>query len=141
LYARFGLKGSVRFENHNNTLSLDQAAEDIQSLSISEKPRCSKRLQANNPGQVASQAVISTHTIESSYLCTDQFCIYNISGIDSEIEYQVPVLTIEYKAPYKLILGYIYKGLGKIELDKVVEVGKDESLGTCYHCLVAAVIT
>ena len=61
---RFGLKGSVKFENHSNTLSPDRAAEDVQNLSLSEKPRRSKRLQANanKPGRAASQAATSTRT-------------------------------------------------------------------------------
>jgi hypothetical protein len=141
LRARFGLKGSVRFENHSNTLSPDRAAEDIQSLSISEKPRRSKRLRANNPGQAASQAATSTRTTESSRPRADQFCVYNISGTDGETEHRVPALTIEYKAPHKLTLGHIYEGLGEMELDEVVEVGEDESLGTRCRRLVAAVIT
>jgi hypothetical protein len=44
---RFGLKGAVRFENHSNTLSRDQTTEQIQSLSISDNPRRSKRLRAH----------------------------------------------------------------------------------------------
>lgn len=50
-------------------------------------------------------------------------------------------LTIEYKAPYKLTLGRIYKGLSEIDVDKVVEVGKDDSVAICCRRLVAAVIT
>ncbi|KAH8586479.1 hypothetical protein B0O99DRAFT_695423 [Bisporella sp. PMI_857] len=45
LRSRFGLRGTIRFENHSNTLSPDRAAEGIQSLSISAGPRRSKRLQ------------------------------------------------------------------------------------------------
>ncbi|OAF61857.1 hypothetical protein VC83_01668 [Pseudogymnoascus destructans] len=53
---RFGLKGSVKFENHSNTLSPDRTTEEIQSLSITDKPRRSKRLQvhANKLGQTKS---------------------------------------------------------------------------------------
>jgi hypothetical protein len=140
---RFSLKGSVKFENHSNTLSPDRAAEAVQNLSLSEKPRRSNRLRsnANGPGRAASQAATSTCTTGSSRPCADQFCIYNISGTDSETEHQVPALTIEYKAPYKLILGYIYEGLGEIEVDKVVEVGDNKSLEIRYCRLVAAVIT
>jgi hypothetical protein len=50
-------------------------------------------------------------------------------------------LTIEYKAPYKLTLGYIYEGLSEIDLDKVIQVDNDKSLAICYQRLVAAVIT
>jgi hypothetical protein len=53
----------------------------------------------------------------------------------------VAALTIEYKAPHKLTLGHIYKGLGEMELDEVMEVGTDESLAIRCQRLVAAVIT
>jgi hypothetical protein len=53
----------------------------------------------------------------------------------------VAALTIEYKAPHKLTLGHIYEGLDEIELDDVLEVGKDKSLAIRYCRLVAAVIT
>ena len=79
--------------------------------------------------------------MKSSRPRTDQFCIYNISGADGETEHRVAALTIEYKAPHKLTLGHIYEGLGEMELDKVVEAGKDESLANRYRRLVAAVIT
>lgn len=49
-------------------------------------------------------------------------------------------LTIEYKAPHKLTLEYIYEGLGEMELDEVVEAGEDESVAIRCYCLIAAVI-
>jgi hypothetical protein len=140
---RFDLKGSVRFENHSNTLSPDRAAEGIQSLSISGNPRRSARLRANasNPDRAASNAVQSTRTVQSSRPRADQFCVYTISGADGETEHRVAALTIEYKAPHKLTLGHIYEGLGEMEVDEVVEVGEDESVAIRCRRLVAAVIT
>ena len=139
----FGLKGSVKFENHSNTLSPDRAAEGFQNLSISGNPRRSERLRsnANNPGQAESKATESTSTIKSSRPRADQFCVYNISGVDGETDHRVPALTIEYKAPHKLTLGHIYEGLGEMELDEVVQVGDGESLAIRCRRLVAAVIT
>jgi hypothetical protein len=143
LRARFGLKGSVKFENHSNTISPDRAAEDVQNLSLSENPRRSKRLRpnANGPGRAAPRATPSTRTTESSRPRADQFCVYNISDADGDAEHRVAALTIEYKAPHKLTLGHIYEGLGEMELDEVVEVGEDESLAIRCRRLVAAVIT
>ena len=140
---RFRLKGSVRFENHSNTLSPDRAAEEIQSLNISENPRSSARLRANvnNLGQGASKATQSSRTTKPSRPRADQFCVYNISGADGDTEQRVAALTIEYKAPHKLTLGHIYEGLGEMELDEVVEVGEDESVAIRCRRLVAAVIT
>ena len=56
LRRHFGLKGSVKFENHSNTLSPDRTTEQMQSLSISDKPRRSERLRphANKPGRADS---------------------------------------------------------------------------------------
>jgi hypothetical protein len=71
----------------------------------------------------------------------DQFYVYNISSIDSKGNYRVAALTIEYKAPYKLTLGHIYKGLGEMDLDEVVEIGEEESVAIRCRRLVAAVIT
>jgi hypothetical protein len=78
---RFGLKGTVRFENHSNTLSLDRAAEEVQSLNISNNQRRSEHLRSNvsNPDQVASsKSAKSAPTIKSSRPRADQFCVYNI---------------------------------------------------------------
>ena len=143
LRARFGLRGSVKFENPSNTLSPDRAVEGIQNLTISGNPRRSERLRSNasNPGQAPSKAAKSTRTIKPSRPRADQFCVYNISGVDGETEHRVPALTIEYRAPHKLTLGHIYEGLGEMELDEVVQVGDDESLAIRCRRLEAAVVT
>ncbi|KFY50792.1 hypothetical protein V495_00095 [Pseudogymnoascus sp. VKM F-4514 (FW-929)] len=136
---RFGLKGSVKFENHSNTLSPDRTMEEMQSLSISDKPRRSKRLQAhaNESGRTKSSKSSGT---KSSRPRADQFCVYNTGG-DGETEHRVAALTIEYKAPHKLTLGHIYEGLGEMNLDEVVEEGENESVAIRCRRLVAAVIT
>jgi hypothetical protein len=140
---RFDLKGSVRFENHSNTLSPDRAAEGIQSLNISDNLRRSQRLRANlnNAGQAAVKATQSSRTTKSSRPRADQFCVYNISNADGETEHRVAALTIEYKAPHKLTLGHIYEGLTEMDLNDVVQVGEDESVAIRCRRLVAAVIT
>jgi hypothetical protein len=53
----------------------------------------------------------------------------------------VAALTIEYKAPHKLTLGHIYEGLAEMNLDKVVEESRNESVAIRCRHLVAAVIT
>lgn len=82
LQRRFGLRGSVKFENHANTLSPEQEGE----------------------GGIQSQ---------SSRPRADQFCVYN-TGEES----CTAAFVIEYKAPHKLPLGYIYEGLNDMDLDK-----------------------
>jgi hypothetical protein len=139
---RFNLKGSVKFENHSNTLSPDRTTEEIQSLSISDKPRRSERLRAygNKPERTAASTSSKSGT-KSSRPRADQFCVYNISGGEGETEHRVTALTIEYKAPHKLTLGHIYEGLAEMNLDEVVEEGENESVAFRCRRLVAAVIT
>ncbi len=71
----------------------------------------------------------------------NQFCVYNISASDGETEQRVAALTIKYKAPHKLTLGHICEGLAEMNLDKVVEVGDNESVVIRCRRLVAAVTT
>ncbi|OBT57881.1 hypothetical protein VE04_02107 [Pseudogymnoascus sp. 24MN13] len=138
---RFSLRGSVNFENHSNTLSPNRTMEEMQSLSISDRPRRSKRLQdhANKPGQADSSKSLKFAT-KSSRPRADQFCVYNTAG-EGETEHRVAALTIEYKAPHKLTLGHIYEGLAEMNLDEVVEEGENESVAIRCRRLVAAVIT
>jgi hypothetical protein len=138
---RFGLKGSVKFENHSNTLSPDRTTEQMQSLSISDKPRRSKRIGAhgNKSGQAGSSKSSESIT-KSSRPRADQFCVYNTGG-EGETEHRVAALTIEYKAPHKLTLGHIYEGLVEMNVDEVVEEGENESVAMRCRRLVAAVIT
>ncbi|KAH8588056.1 hypothetical protein B0O99DRAFT_525815 [Bisporella sp. PMI_857] len=137
LRSRFGLRGSIRFENHSNTLSPDRAAEGIQPLSISAGPRRSKRLQTS----AGSSQTVSTSSMHPSRPRADQFCVYNISGRDGEMEQRVAALTIEYKAPHKLTLAHINEGLGEMDLNEVVEQSDNESVAVRCRRLVAAVIT
>ena len=44
------------------------------------------------------------------------------------MEYYIITFIIKYKAPYKLTLSYIYKGLNNIELKEVVCCYKIDSL-------------
>ncbi|OBT59854.1 hypothetical protein VE03_10539 [Pseudogymnoascus sp. 23342-1-I1] len=138
LRGRFGLKGSVKFENHSNTLSPDRATEEMQSLSISGKLRRSKRLQVKSGQTISSNS--SESVTKSSRPRADQFCVYNTGG-EGETEHRVAALTIEYKAPHKLTLGHIYEGLAEMNLDEVVEEGENESVAIRCRRLVAAVIT
>jgi len=138
---RFGLKGSVKFENHSNTLSPDRTTEEMQSLSISDNPRLSERLRAHakKPGRTDSSKS-SEFVTKTSRPRADQFCVYNVGG-EGETEHRVTALTIEYKAPHKLTLGHIYEGLAEMNLDEVVEVSENESVAIRCRRLVAAVIT
>ena len=107
LRRRFGLKGSVKFENHSNTFSPDRTTKQMQSLSLSDNPRRSERLRAhaNKSGRTDSSKSSKSVT-RSSRPRADQFCVYNTGG-EGEAEHRVTALTIEYKAPHKLTSGHI----------------------------------
>ncbi len=62
----FGLKGSVKFENHSNTLSLDRVTEGIRALSIANHPRRSECLRAHTarPRQTASTVYYSISVLK-----------------------------------------------------------------------------
>jgi hypothetical protein len=49
----------------------------------------------------------------------DQFCVYHTSGKQRSSR-SVAAFVVEYKAPHKLNLGYIYEGLHDMDLDDVV---------------------
>ncbi|KNG46173.1 hypothetical protein TW65_07084 [Stemphylium lycopersici] len=79
-------------------------------------------------------------TASSSRPRADQFCVYN-TGTTRSTQDRVAAFILEYKAPHKLPLGYIYEGLGEMELDDVVQCHDDETLRDRFRRLVAAVIT
>ncbi|KNG44557.1 protein kinase-like domain [Stemphylium lycopersici] len=79
-------------------------------------------------------------TASSSRPRADQFCVYN-TGTTRSAQDRVAAFILEYKAPHKLPLGYIYEGLGEMQLDEVVQCRDDETLRDRSRRLVAAVIT
>ena len=142
LRRKFRLKGSVKFENHANTLS--QIEEDMQQMSVSgNQQRRSRRLQAQakrtkppNSAGLAEPAVA-----RSSHPRADQFCVYNTSSETQNTEVHIAAFIIEYKAPHKLTLGYIYEGLNDMELEEVVRCRETDSPQDYFRRLIAAVIT
>ncbi|KAG9193942.1 hypothetical protein G6011_03977 [Alternaria panax] len=150
LQRKFGLQGSVSFENHANTLSPEsQLEEDMEQLTVSGTGRRrSPRLQAKEKETRPSGSTDAAEaedagrksTASSSRPRADQFCVYN-TGTTRSAQDHITAFILEYKAPHKLPLGYIYEGLGEMELDKVVQCRDDETLRDRFRRLVAAVIT
>ncbi|OWY54920.1 metalloprotease [Alternaria alternata] len=131
LRQKFGLQGSVNFENHANTLSPEeQLEEDMEQLMVSGTGRRqSPRLQAKAKAK-AKETRPSGSTV----------CVYN-TGTTRSAQDRIAAFILEYKALHKLPLGYIYEGLGEMELDEVVQCRDDETLRDRFRRLVAAVIT
>jgi hypothetical protein len=129
LRRKFGLRGSVNFENHANTLSPEQEVEEgMQNLSVSGGGRRrSPRLQAkaNASSLTELSATARNSTSRSSRPRADQFCVYS-TGEES----RTAAFVIEYKAPHKIPLGYIYEGLDDMDLDDVVECREPRARGT-----------
>ncbi len=151
LRRKFHLKGSVRFENHANTLSSEQQMEeDMQQMSLSENPpRRSARLLAQAkrtkpPALTESTepvAVTAARAARSTHPRADQFCVYNTSDGAQDTEHRVAAFVAEYKAPHKLPLGTIYEGLGDMELEEVVHCRETDGRQDHFRRLVAAAIT
>ena len=147
LREKFHLKGSVRFENHANTLRRErQMEDDMQDLGLSGSgKRRSPRLlaQSAKPSEAADLTAVATASTRISIRPrADQFCVYNISSdTQGGPEDHIPALISEFKPPHKLKLGYIYEGLCDMELDEVVCYRKADSLREHSRRLVAAVIT
>ncbi|OCL01491.1 hypothetical protein AOQ84DRAFT_434837 [Glonium stellatum] len=149
LRRKFRLQGSVKFENHANTLSPEwQLEEGIQQMSVSRNQRRrSPRLQAKqakpsgstDPAEPAAAATVGA--ARSFRPRADQFCVYNTSSETQNAEHRIAAFIIEYKAPHKLTLGYIYEGLNDMELEEVVRCRETDSPQDHFRRLVAAIIT
>ncbi|KAJ8610801.1 hypothetical protein MRB53_038352 [Persea americana] len=144
---KFGLKGSIQFENHANTLSPDVAlSEGMASMDISNRGRRrSPRLLENrrrdrtsrSPGSPGSAAAVQVPTSRPR---ADQFCVYNMST-EAGTEERVPAFIVEYKAPHKLTLRAIQEGLRDMTLQDVLDDGDGDSARKKYQRLVAAAVT
>ncbi|KAA8617300.1 hypothetical protein PtrV1_10601 [Pyrenophora tritici-repentis] len=140
LRQEFGLKGSIQFENHANTLSPETQLESISSMTISgTQRRRSPRLQAKAQAQDNSVDAPRAQTARSSRPRADQFCVYNTSTKNTET--RVAAFITEYKPPHKLPLGYINEGLGDMELEEVILCCETDTPRDHFRRLMAAVIT
>ena len=151
LRASFCLNGSVNYHNHANMLSSESIEESIEGLRIADKQaRRSKRLQSRKK-QDRAKSVDSTRSVGSAASAAkdkafnapraDQFCVYNTSNESTETKVRVAAYIIEYKAPHKLSLGHIYRGLEDVDLEEVVLQQDDESPQICSRRLIAAAIS
>ncbi|KAF2462948.1 uncharacterized protein BDR25DRAFT_338082 [Lindgomyces ingoldianus] len=142
LRRKFGLHGSISFENHANTLTPDLLVNSLEQISVSSnRRRRSPRLLAKElPGpSEPSVAAQRSETARSSRPRADQFCVYNTSTQNQEN--RIPAFIMEYKAPHKLPLSYICEGLEDMELAEVIRCGEVDAPKDRFRRLVAAVIT
>jgi len=141
----FGLQGSVKFENHANTLSPEaQLVEGVEQMTLSGTRRRSPRLHAkaraqSTEAEPAEPASSRTRTARSSRPRADQFCVYNTSTQNTEN--RVAAFILEYKAPHKLPLSYIYEGLHDMEVEDVVRWREVDAPQDRFRRLIAAVVT
>ncbi|KAG0158109.1 hypothetical protein PDIDSM_5622 [Penicillium digitatum] len=70
----------------------------------------------------------------------DQFCVYNIPSQSSESVHRIAAYIKEYKSPHKVKLGHIYEGLEDMDIDKVVEQEKNETLKVRFHRAIAGLL-
>ncbi|KAK3080642.1 hypothetical protein LTS18_014509 [Coniosporium uncinatum] len=143
----FNLEGSVRFENHSNTLSPDEELQEgLQQMTVSgitrrRSPRLAAKGSSTGDPTSATSSTSAGTAKRTAYPRADQFCVYNMSTGVRHADVRIPVFVVEYKPPHKLSSGHIYEGLSEIDLDKLLSY-KDTD-GTKEHCqrLVAAAVT
>ncbi|KAK5790631.1 hypothetical protein VI817_007918 [Penicillium citrinum] len=127
----FGLKGSIRFENHSNTLSPDdELQESFQSMNIrgrSERRRSPRIAARENRSSSAQESGPKASRPPMKRPRADQYCVYNIPSESSESVHRVAAYIKEYKSPHKVSLGHIYEGLGDIDVDDLVIRKDDEA--------------
>jgi hypothetical protein len=154
LRRKFGLQDTVNFQNHANTLSPEpQLEEGIVQLTVSGTERrrspCLQAKARGTAGPLDSTSTTNTigaedasrkSTAGSSRPRADQFCVYN-TGATRSPQNRIAAFIPEYKAPHKLPLGYIYEGLGEMELEEVVQCHEGATLRDRFRRLVAAVTT
>ncbi|KAJ5542390.1 hypothetical protein N7461_008393 [Penicillium sp. DV-2018c] len=144
----FGLKGSIQFENHANTLSPEQEIEDgVRDLVISPRPtapRRSRRL----AGRAQREPDVTTPPPPSTPAPTtvtrpraDQFCVYNISGERSETSRRVAAYIKEVKYPHRVTLGHIYGGLEDMDVDQVLKEKRKETKEDPLRRVMAGLLT
>ncbi|KAL1581966.1 hypothetical protein WHR41_09570 [Cladosporium halotolerans] len=144
---KFGLKGSVQFENHANTLSPEDAlSEDMRAVELSNRgrrrsPRLLEMKQRDqDPSRPKSPGSGPAIQAQTSRPRADQFCVYNMSTVPGREE-RVPAFIVEYKAPHKLTLKAIQEGLRDMVLEDVLDYGESDTPRRKYQRLVAAAVT
>ncbi len=146
LWERFCLKGSVRFENHDNILSSKrEMKKNMQHLSMSER-RWSSRLLAqlaksseSFTSKSMTEAIIKAAKITRSR--ANQFCVYNIFSEIENTKYRIVVFIIEYKISHKLHLNCIYESLKDMNLKKMIRCNEIDGSQNHFRRLIVAVIT
>ncbi|KAJ5291435.1 hypothetical protein N7478_000686 [Penicillium angulare] len=131
LRRKFDLRGSIRFENHSNTLSPEQELEEgLQSIDIRGRstrrrsPRIAAKEQSRSHTNTGEPKTPKPKTTKRPR--ADQFCIYNIPNESSESAHRVAAYVKEYKSPHKVKLGLIYGGLDNIDVDELMTQNDNE---------------
>ncbi|KAJ5522960.1 hypothetical protein N7513_003337 [Penicillium frequentans] len=131
LRAKFDLRGSIRFENHSNTLSPERELEEgLQSMDIRGRPtRRSPRIAAKEKSRsnTTTGEPKTPRPVPTKRPRADQFCVYNIPNKSSESIHRVAAYIKEYKSPHKVKLGLIYGGLDDLDVDEVMVQNENET--------------
>ncbi|WEW55867.1 hypothetical protein PRK78_001300 [Emydomyces testavorans] len=128
LRQKFGLRGSITFENHGNTLT-DEPDESSEEPARPSRRRSKRRKTSKKDSTSATPK-------KSPRPLADEFCVYN----KGENE-KVPAFIVELKPPHKLQLGTIQAGLKDMDLDEIIPYQPQEKPDLQCRRLVAAVIT
>ncbi|KAF2021930.1 hypothetical protein BU24DRAFT_337592 [Aaosphaeria arxii CBS 175.79] len=140
----FRLQGSVDFENHSNTLSQEGRASAAtgrrRSPRLEEKAKEAEKdaKEAEKDAKEAEKDALPPSTPVAAPRQRprpDQICVYNIQH-----RKRTAAFVMEYKAPHKLPLNFMYDGFYDMDLKDVIQcetnIPKDR-----FSRVVAAVIT
>jgi hypothetical protein len=75
---------------------------------------------SGSTGTAEAEDASRARTAGSSRPQADQFCVYN-TGTTRNAHDRITAFILEFKAPHKRPLSYIYEGLGEIALKEVVQ--------------------
>ncbi|KAJ5145520.1 uncharacterized protein N7515_000084 [Penicillium bovifimosum] len=158
----FGLKGSIQFENHVDTLCPEQEFEvaeqvieeeeqeiedSLLHLDLNPRPtalRRSQRLADREQSESRVTATLPPMTPLLSAISRPdayQFCVYNAPNEVSETSRRVAAYIQELKCPNEVTLGHIYGGLEDMDVDQVVRRKAKETKEDLLHRLIAGILT
>ena len=142
LRLEFGLRGTIAFENHANTLEKESLESNVRNLDLNRNSTKS----LGRPKDYGRGPTHDTIDIKEQYHPppnADQFCVYNESlDTDEGSHHDCLAYVSELKAPHKLTTNAIYMGLKEdIDLDDIVCVLDVETVERRVQRMLAAVIT
>ncbi|KAJ5142475.1 uncharacterized protein N7515_001262 [Penicillium bovifimosum] len=140
LRQEFGIQGRVTFYDRANPseTSLENSLEqmNLQDARTPQRPANSRRGRGGGRGRETAQRQKRDGTARRRNRRADQFCVHLVAN-----ERQIPVYTVEFKAPHKVTAPELVAGLHQIDLVRDVIDQEGDTFEFYATRLVAAVVT